>query len=207
MKKLLITLILLAVCFAPFALADEGTTGEAATQAEPLEEGSIRLLGYNNITAGYRIAVPEDWAFVGYDAFLDGEPPAAIQNGMDEDTLNALRRLLTPDNNVLYAFSARGESLIVNYGEADGADLESLLSHMDEFKAELASKCVGISFTDECGRYELNELAGMLLICANYQGCAIRQYHLISGSRHYIFTFSNVDKETAQISLQNFSTL
>lgn len=201
-------LALLLFCApAAFATGSEATSSEAATGSEALEEGQILLMSYANATAGYYIAVPEDWAFVGYDSLKQGLTDKAYENGIDPGLLSTLRALMTPENNVLYAFSKRGESLIVNFGDSEGADMETLLSKLPEFKQALADAYIGISFTDECGEYRINDLINTMLICANYQGYQVRQYHMLVGARHFIFTFTNTDKNTAEIAMANFGII
>lgn len=209
MNRILCVILSLMLLCMPAALATEGeaTASETATGSEALGEGQILLMSYANATAGYYIAVPEDWAFVGYDSLKQGLTERAFENGMDGATLSLLKTLMTPENNVLYAFSKRGESLIVNFGDAEGADMETLIKQLPQFKKALSEAYVGISFTDESGEYQINELTNALLICANYQGYVIRQYHMIVGTRHFVFTFTNTDKTTSEISMSNFGII
>lgn len=202
MYRLLCALLTAAMLLTPICVA-EATSSEVATPAE-LGEGEILLQAYVNSVGDYYIGVPTDWAFVGYELLQLGMTDKAIENGMDEYTLALLKETITPENDILYAFSKRGEMLIVNYGHSEGADTENLIARMDDFKKALSEQYAGLAFTDECGEHKINDLTSVLMLCANYQGNAIRQYHMILVDRHYMFTFINVDKQTVDITLQNF---
>ena len=193
MKRFFACLLALSMLLA--CLSASAETATPATPSEAADEG-ILMHGYLSPYAGYYIGVPAEWALIGAGSHQENLDQAyELLPDMDVD---GLRKKMTAENDVLIAASKDGASLVLNYGKADGASNEDLIDSLD------TAQCPGIKFSDDCGKYEFNTLANLLYIGADYNGYEIRQYFMVAGENMYIFTFTGVTKQIAEVVLSTF---
>ena len=197
MKKWFCALLALILTLSACALSEDATPGEIPA----LGEDEILMHGYISPYANYYVGVPSDWALIGA-----GSTPDNISQAEEtiDDSVSALIKGMTAENDVLFAVSPKGENLILTYGVAEGATNEDLIRSLDTFKKELSAKYTGIRFADDCGGYKLNDITEILYIGANYNGHDIRQYYIASGVTLYVFTFTGVSADIAGVVLSTF---
>mgnify|MGYP004465631047 FL=1 len=204
MKRIFACLLALSMLLACLSVTAETATPAEATPATPSEaaEEGILMHGYISPYAGYYVGVPAEWALIGAGSHQENLDQAyELLPDMD---VSGLRRKMTAENDVLIAASKDGASMVLNYGKADGASNEDLIDSLDAFKKALTAQCPGIKFSDDCGKYEFNSLANLLYIGASYNGYEIRQYYMVAGENMYIFTFTGVTKQIAEVVLSTF---
>lgn len=204
MKRFFACLLALSMLLACLSASAETATPAEATPATPSEaaDEGILMHGYLSPYAGYYIGVPAEWALIGAGSHQENLDQAyELLPDMDVD---GLRKKMTAENDVLIAASKDGASLVLNYGKADGASNEDLIDSLDTLKKALTAQCPGIKFSDDCGKYEFNTLANLLYIGADYNGYEIRQYFMVAGENMYIFTFTGVTKQIAEVVLSTF---
>lgn len=191
----LLALSLLLVCLPVCA--------ETAATPSELGEEDILMHGYISPYAGYYVGVPAEWALIGAGSHKENLNQAneLLSDIMDVDEI---RKQMTAENDVLIAASADGASMILNYGKAEGASNDDLIDSLDAFKSALSEQCPGIRFSDDCGEYEHNSLVNLLYIGADYNGYEIRQYYMVAGENMYIFTFTGVTQQIAEVVLSTF---
>lgn len=204
MKRFFACLLALSMLLACLSASAETATPAEATPATPSEaaEGEIRMQKYLSPYAGYIVSVPVEWALIGVGSRQENLDQAyKVLPDLDVDEI---RKKMTAENDVLIAASKDGASMVLNYGKADGATGENLIDSLDAFKKALTAQCPGIKFSDDCGKYELNFLTNLLYIGASYNSHEIRQYYMVAGENMYIFTFTGVTKQIAEIVLSTF---
>ena len=200
MRKFFAVLLALCVCLSSLCALAESN----ATPAEPqLSEGEILMHGYKSENAGYYVGVPAEWALVGASSLAAHLEQAYEIAGYSE--VKSLHASLSAENDILFAFSASGEQMILTYGLSEGVDSDKLIDEMDSFKRILASQYTGITFTDDCGAYNYKEIYNVLYIGAKYNGNKISQYFLPGGDSIYVFTFCNVEKSIEEVVISNFN--
>lgn len=197
MKKLLAILLALMMLVSGISAFAE----ETATPGE-LGENQILMHGYLSPYCHYYIGVPAEWALIGA-----GSTPENINQAYEivDDDVSGIISQMSAENDILFAVSAAGENLVLTYGPAEGANNDHLIKEIEVFKNTLISNYPGIKLSDDCGSYTFNGVVDIMYIGANYNGHAIRQYYLASGSTLFIFTFSGVSKDMAETVLSTFN--
>lgn len=199
MKKLLSLLLIFAAVLLPVSAFAE----TAATSAEALEEGQMLFHGYISEAAKYYVGVPAEWALVGASSY-----PEHLQQAydiMDINEVKALHAQLSAENDILFAFSEKGEQMVLVYGDSDGVTSDTMIEEVESLKRMLSAQYIGIVFDNDCGRHTVNELAEILYIGAKYNGNTIYQYYMPVGEHIYVFTFVNVEKSIAQAVVSTFN--
>lgn len=197
MKRVFACLLTLSILLACLPVMAE----TAATPSEAEDEG-ILMHGYISPYAGYYVGVPAEWALIGAGSHQENLDQASeLLPDMDVD---GIRKKMTAENDVLIAASADGANMVLHYGKADGASNEDLIDSLDAFKNALSAQYPGIKFSEDCGKYEYNSIANLLYIGADYNGYEIRQYYMVVGENMYIFTFTGVTQQIAEVVLSTF---
>lgn len=206
MKKILSFFLAFAMLLCVFCVGEEANVNEEDVTPQPtapvLAEDEILMHGYLSPYMNYYVGVPAEWALIGAGSTPDN---IAQAEEISQESVRTIIANMNKDNDVLFAVSAAGETMVLTYGDAAGATNEALIDALDEFKARLSAKYVGIKFDNDCGSYELNEFSRILYIGATYNGRNIRQYYISSGVTMYIFTFTNVTKSIADTVLSTFN--
>lgn len=199
MKKLVSLLLILASVLLPVSAFAE----TAATANEPLEDGQMYFHGYISEAAKYYVGVPAEWALVGASSYPEHLEQAYDILGYTE--VKELHSQLNAENDILFAFSAKGEQMVLVYGESDGVTSDTLIDEMDALKRMLSAEYIGIEFESDSGKYTVNELIDILYIGAKYYGNTLYQYYMPVGANIYVFTFVNVEKQIAQAVVSTFN--
>jgi len=199
MKKFFAVLLALAVCLFCFSALCE----ESATPSQPVAgEGEILMHGYISEAANYYVGVPATWALLG--ASSHEEHIAQAEDILGYSEVKSIRQNLSSENDILFAFSADGEQMVLNYGPSDGVTSDVLIKRMGELQSLLKTQYKGITFKEDSGSYTLKEIISILYIGAEYNGNDIDQYYMPVGESIYVFTFVNVEDVYRQAVFSTF---